>query len=171
MIKENSRLYLNKFQAQPCVLFDKVLPEMTETLGELITRRMKDLGIRNNSELARLIKRSDAYVGDLVNDRAKTKSGTYKPRPDTLANLSKHLQVSEIEILTAIGYAPKESAVPKKPTNVAEFFEVLDFLGLDVQFAGGFKTLETLGEDDLQELLDGIVANASAKVKRKMQGK
>lgn len=84
---------------------------MAETLGELIKRRMKNLDIRNNSELGRMLKLSDAYIGDLINDRGKTKSGTYKPRPATLANLAQVLQVSELEILNAIGYTSQEKDV------------------------------------------------------------
>jgi transcriptional regulator with XRE-family HTH domain len=121
MFTEKSRYNLNKFQAQPYSLFDKVLPEMAETLGDLIRRRMKDVGIKNNSELARLIKRSDAYVGDLVNDRGKTKSGTYKPSPETLANLAKVLKVSEIEILNAIGYTAQNAPMLPEPLNIMDF--------------------------------------------------
>lgn len=84
---------------------------MAETLGELIKRRMKDLGIKNNSELGRMLKLSDAYIGDLVNDRGKTKSGTYKPRPATLAKLARVLRVSELEILNAVGYTSQERDV------------------------------------------------------------
>jgi len=84
---------------------------MAETLGELIKRRMKDLGIKNNSELGRMLKLSDAYIGDLVNDRGKTKSGTYKPRPATLAKLARGLRVSELEILNAVGYTSQEKDV------------------------------------------------------------
>lgn len=113
MIAEiNSRYYLRKIQATPFINNDKVLPEMAaETLGELIKRRMKDLDIRNNSELARMAKLSDAYVGDLVNDRGKTKSGKYKPRPATLTNLARILKVSELEILNAIGYTSEDKDV------------------------------------------------------------
>ncbi|MCD9185188.1 MAG: helix-turn-helix transcriptional regulator [Pyrinomonadaceae bacterium] len=84
---------------------------MAETLGELIKRRMKDLDIKNNSELGRMLKLSDAYIGDLVNDRGKTKSGTYKPRPATLAKLARVLRVSELEILNAVGYTSQEKEV------------------------------------------------------------
>lgn len=84
---------------------------MAETLGELIKRRMKDLDIKNNSELGRMLKLSDAYIGDLVNDRGKTKSGTYKPRPATLAKLARVLRVSELEILNAVGYTSQEKDV------------------------------------------------------------
>lgn len=58
----------------------------------------------------------------------------------------------------------------KKPTNPAEFFDALDKLGLDIQFDGGRKVLEGLDEDDLQELLDSVVANAIGKSKRKKFG-
>jgi ribosome-binding protein aMBF1 (putative translation factor) len=107
MIKENSRYYLNKNQAQTYIFGAKVLPEMTETLGELIQRRMKDVGISSKSELARRIGKSEAYVGDLINDTGKTKSGSYKPSPEVVNKLSKTLEISEIEILNAIGYAPQ----------------------------------------------------------------
>lgn len=93
-----------------------------------------------------------------------------QPKAETVRSLAKALNEDVDKALLLAGHAP-ERAAPKKPTTVAEFFEVLDDLGLDVQFDGGIKMLETLDEDDLQELLDGIVANASAKVKRKMQGK
>lgn len=99
------------FQALPNQFLGKVIPEMQETLGELIRRRMNEVGIKNNSELARLIGRSDAYVGDLINDRGKTKSGKYQPRTQTISKLSHVLRIPESEILNALGFSATEDAV------------------------------------------------------------
>lgn len=148
MLNNNSRYDLNIFQAQANNFYSKVMPEMRETLGELIKRRMKDVGIKNNSELARLIKRSDAYVGDLINDTAKTKSGTYKPRPATLTALSKTLQIPESEILQAIGYISgdeKERLVQQVSTRIANNL-----------LASGFNDLE---DEDLISAVEADIAS------------
>lgn len=87
---------------------------MSEKLGDLIQRRMKEVGIKNKSELARRLGKSAAYVGDLINDTAKTKSGTYTPSQEVVTKLSEVLEISEAEILAALNYlSEKPVAVPK----------------------------------------------------------
>ena len=115
MLQNNSRYHLRKNQAQPLANVSKVLPEMKETLGELIQRRMKDVGIPSKAELARRLGISSAYAGDLANDTGKTKEGTYMPSPELTSKLIEVLKVSENEVLSAIGYAEKTngSSVPK----------------------------------------------------------
>ncbi len=107
-------------------------------------------------------------IGKTVTQVSRIENGKSGTERDTVIEWAKALGINENEALRQ--FKPENTAI-KKPINVAEFFEILDNLGLDVQFHGGFKMLETLDEEDLQELLDGVVANASAKVKRKMQGK
>lgn len=109
MLKNNSRYYLTKNQALPFVFYNKVLPEMPEKLSDLIQRRMKDVGIPTKAELARQLGISSAYAGDLANGTGKTKDGSYMPSPELVAKLVKVLQVSENEILNAIGYATDSS--------------------------------------------------------------
>jgi transcriptional regulator with XRE-family HTH domain len=77
-----------------------------ETLGALITRRLNDLNM-SKAELARRIGKSPAYVGDLANDTAKTKSGKYDPSPEVIDALAYHLQISREEILVALDYLPQ----------------------------------------------------------------
>ncbi|HRH45880.1 MAG TPA: helix-turn-helix transcriptional regulator, partial [Pyrinomonadaceae bacterium] len=109
MTKDFSRYYLKTNQARPYHFNVKVLPKMQETLGGLIQRRMKEVGISSKSELARLIGKSASYVGDLINNTGKTKSGTYKPSPEVVSALCFHLKVSENEILQAIGYKSSDN--------------------------------------------------------------
>jgi transcriptional regulator with XRE-family HTH domain len=169
MQQNNSRYYLNDFQAQPYPISDKVLPQMAETLGQLMKRRMIELQIGSNSELARLMGMSDAYIGDLINDTGKTKDGVYRPRPKTVKKLANALKVTELEILAAATNAPNAGTNLKKPQTPMEFFALLEEVGIDINLDGGVKSLEGLTGDDLQELLDSVAANASAKARRKLK--
>ncbi len=81
---------------------------MQETLGQLIQRRLKELKM-SKAELARRIGKSPAYVGDMANDTAKTKSGTYVPSAEVVDALAYHLQISREEILVVLDYLPQTS--------------------------------------------------------------
>lgn len=84
--------------------FDEVKPE---TLSQLISRRLNDLGL-NKAELARRLGMSRAYITSLANGNATTRSGQHRPSSDVIAGLAKHLRVSEARILSAIGDLPFE---------------------------------------------------------------
>ena len=146
MIAENSRQYLIKNQASPLSFYDKVLPEMSETLGQLIQRRMKDLGIPSKAELARRLGISSAYAGDLANDTGKTKDGIYTPGSELIAKLSKVLEVTEIEILTAIGLTSGENIIP-------ESLSVIDYSEFD--------------EDDIRDIAEYIEFRRQQKIRSK----
>ena len=142
-----------------------------ESLSELIQRRMKELNIKK-TQLADKVGVSRAYIGDLANGTAKTKSGIYRPKPEIISALSKALKVQESEILNSLGHNVDETPIHnRKVTTPAELFELLDEMGLEINLDGGIKTIESLDEDDLQELVDSIVATASAKAKRKTKAK
>lgn len=79
---------------------------MEETLGKLIQRRLTELKM-SKAELARRIGKSPAYVGDMANDTAKTKSGTYVPSAEVVDALAYHLQISREEILVVLDYLPQ----------------------------------------------------------------
>ncbi len=146
-----------------CILVENV----KEKLSDLFRRRIKELGIKN-VDVASRSGFSRGYVGNIVNETAPTQSGQYNLSPDAVSAFAKALEVSESEILEALNYLPEnQNTGIKKPTTPAEFFDALERLGLDIQFAGGRKVLEGLDEDDLQELLDTAVASATAKGKRK----
>jgi transcriptional regulator with XRE-family HTH domain len=81
---------------------------MQETLGQLIQRRLTELKM-SKAELARRIGKSPAYVGDMANDTAKTKSGTYVPSAEVVDALAYHLQISREEILVVLDYLPQTS--------------------------------------------------------------
>ncbi len=82
---------------------------MEETLGKLIQRRLTELKM-SKAELARRIGKSPAYVGDMANDTAKTKSGTYVPSAEVVDALAYHLQISREEILVVLDYLPQTSS-------------------------------------------------------------
>lgn len=154
------------------------LTTLDKTLGKILFDAREKVGL-TQEELATAAGISKPYVGTIENMRPHTDTGaTPKPGRDKIISIVKALneklpageKLNLDKLLMMVGHAP-ENSFPRKPMNVLELFETLEFLGLDVQFDGGLKTLESLDADDLQELLDGIVANASAKVKRKMQGK
>lgn len=117
MLQNNSRQDLKNFQAQTYCFADKVKPQNMENLGDLIQRRMDAVGIASKSELARRIGKSSAYVGDLINSTAKTKSGTYLPSPEVVKKLSKVLNISDIEILESVGYVSSPKIASYEITN------------------------------------------------------
>lgn len=85
-----------------------------ENLTELVQRRLKELGLKK-SHLAEKTGLSRTYITDIANGTGNTQSGQYRPSPEVISSLSKHLQVSEIEILNAIGYSSesKQQSIPK----------------------------------------------------------
>lgn len=95
-----------------------------------------------------------------------------QPRFNTLFKIAKALRLHKDEVRQKLTEWQSGAATTvQKPTNPAEFFDALDRLGLDIQFAGGRKVLENLDEDDLQELLDTVIASATAKGRRKQQAR
>jgi transcriptional regulator with XRE-family HTH domain len=105
MLIQNSRYHLKSFQAQATVLTVKVIPEMPDSLGNIIRRRMKEVGIDTASELGRRIGVSSAYASDLINDSGKTRSGTYTPSFDVIRNLATVLKVPATQLLEPFGLA------------------------------------------------------------------
>jgi transcriptional regulator with XRE-family HTH domain len=151
MFVENARYNLIQNQAQTYGCFGKVLPDMPETLGELIQRRMKDLQIPSKAELARRLGISPAYAGDLANDTGKTKDGSYKPSPELVSKLSRELKVSEIEILNSIGYVSGE--------NASDSIELLE--GVRVTFQG--KKFTKAEQEELLNAMRLVAAGARAR--------
>ena len=90
-----------------------------------------------------------------------------QPNADLVVKLAEVFGEDKNNALTLAGHAGGETAGYGKPQNPSEFFARLDEMGLDIQLDGGYRTLENLDADDLQELLDSVVANAVAKSKRK----
>ncbi|MBS1793613.1 MAG: helix-turn-helix domain-containing protein [Acidobacteria bacterium] len=104
-------------QLKKCILIDNV----EQNLSELIQRRIKALNI-SKAELARRIGVSRSYIVNMANQTAPTKSGQYEPSPEVVAKLAKVLDVSEIEILKAIGYAPKRNLIESVDDEFAALF-------------------------------------------------
>lgn len=143
--------------------------EYMESLSELVRRRINELGI-NNAELARRAKKSRGYIGNIINQTAPTKTGQYRLMPDTVEDLAKALEVPEADIVNAIGYETEEVVVTK-PKNVAEFYERLNEMGFGMKLEGGKQSLEGLGEDDLQDLLDSVQIATQMKINKKAKAK
>ena len=91
-------------------------------------------------------------------------SGTKR---ETVIKIAETLNADLETALNLAGFTSVKLFENKKPQNPSEFFAILDEMGLDIQLDGGYRTLENLDADDLQELLDSVVANAVAKSKRK----
>lgn len=93
---------------------------MSETLGQLIQRRMQDLHIRNYVELAEIIRSSYTYARELAQDTGKTRKGAYQPSPDMVSRIAAGLKVSEQEIWAATLPPTKEN--PQEPIFDPEGF-------------------------------------------------
>lgn len=150
MFAKKTRYYLKQNSALPYVKLAIVNQAMSETLGDLIRRRMKETGIKNNAELARRLGLSASYVGDLINDVGKTKAGKYIPSPAIVSNLAKHLHIAESDILATIGY------------DVGKFerVEILD--GVTLQFDQSC-TLTDAEKKTIMSLVETMAAGVKAK--------
>lgn len=104
-----------------CILIVNV----KEKLSDLVSRRLRELDLKK-ADLAKLTGLSRSYIGNMANGTAPTESGQYEPSPDAVEALAKYLQISEDEILNAIGYA---NNTPKIPQRIA----IAGFEGLDEQ--------------------------------------
>jgi transcriptional regulator with XRE-family HTH domain len=78
-----------------------------ETLGQLITRRLRDLEIIE-AEVARRIHKTPQYVGDLISGKKDN------PSKSVIKELATAIQVSPLEILVALDYLPQEVLGDKK---------------------------------------------------------
>lgn len=135
-----------------------------ENLSQLISRRLNETGL-SKSDLAKLIGKSRAYVTDLANGTAATQSGQYRPSPEVMASLAKHLEISENEILNAAGYNTGARS-NRKPQTLPELLEALDDLGIAIDWATFKNGFENYTPDDFEELKEQIAANAGIKIKR-----
>lgn len=152
----------NKFS--PALLFPCKVVANLENLSQLISRRLSEVGM-SKSELAKRIGKSRAYVTDLANGTASTQSGQYRPKPEVLAALAKHLQVPEVDVLNAAGYNAG-TVRTSKPSTLPELLEALDNLGIEIEWATIKNNFDGYTPDDFEELKEQIAANAGVKIRR-----
>lgn len=164
-MERNTRYHLTLNQATPAHPNGKVMT-MPETLGELIQRRMREVGIPSKAELARRVGVSSQYMGDIINDRGKTRRGYYVPGPELLAGLSNTLKVPETEILAAA----KVISTPKhrKIDSFGDLLKILEDSGIEqFNFSIEPDALERMTRDDYEELIERIKADIEITIKRK----
>lgn len=90
--------------------FCKLLATVKENLSSLIQRRIKELNT-SKAEVARKTGLSRTYITDLANGTGNTQSGQYNLSPETVGKLSKALEISEAEILSAMNYLTSKETV------------------------------------------------------------
>jgi transcriptional regulator with XRE-family HTH domain len=102
-----------------------------ETLGELISNRLLELGW-SNAELARRTGFSTTYIGNLARDIAPgTKTGKPKRIPDeTVERIAKALDVSVDRARAAAGLSKKEYTAPKTVEEALDSAMFFDQKGL-----------------------------------------
>lgn len=144
-----------------CIVGDNVGNKLSELIGD----RIRELGLKK-SDVARMAGISRQYLGNIVNETAATQSGQYRLSPETTAGLAKALRLPEADILSAMNYL--QSPILRTPNNVAEFFVVLNRLGLTVSIDRAVEEFAVLDADDLQEMLDTLAAAAIARIKRRV---
>lgn len=150
MNKTCQQVEYNKFTTRilsPCYQLEDM-----ESLSELFRRRINELGI-SNSELARRAKKSRSYVGNIINETAPTKSGKYELSPESVKGFAKALEVDEVEILTAIGYAT-ESATE-------DSHEILDIANISFHH----KKLTKADQEEMLRLMRTVAAGVLAEKK------
>lgn len=105
----------------------KTANKRRETLGELITGRLLELGW-SNAELARRTGFSTTYIGNLARDIAPgTKTGKPKRIPDeTVERIARELNIPIDRARTAAGLSKRERPLPdtvEEALNAALFFD------------------------------------------------
>jgi transcriptional regulator with XRE-family HTH domain len=137
----------------------KFSADIREDFGRYMKREREERGL------------TQKYVADkiglTVTQLSRIENGKSGTERDTVILWARVLGLEENDALRK--YKPEN--IVRKPTNVAEFFQALDELGLDMSFVGSDDSLEGLGPEDLQDLLDGIKANTLIKVQRKSREK
>ena len=96
---------------------------MKDNLSKLVSRRINELGT-TKAAIAKKAGLSRTYITDIANGTANTQSGQYRPKPEIVSALAKALELSESEILTAIGYSMDDMIIPEE-------LAVTGFDGLD----------------------------------------
>lgn len=101
-MQRSQQLKYNKTsnKIQPfCIL----LLDMKETLGQLVSRRIRELQM-SQSELARKTGFTRGYINNIVNEKAANTSGQYNFPPETVEKFARALRVTNEEILASMGY-------------------------------------------------------------------
>jgi transcriptional regulator with XRE-family HTH domain len=86
---------------------------------------MRELTL-TKADLARLTNLSDGYLGRLANDKGTAKGLQIIPSPDTVQRLAKHLQISRLEIVIAVGFLEPETLTNVEEARLLEFFRATD---------------------------------------------
>lgn len=120
------------------------------------------------TQLAAAVGSNKATISRLMTGAPQTLTGKpSKPRVDLIIRLAKALNADETEGLFYGGH-PVYGKPYKKPTNLAEFLEALEALGLEqFDFAANEEALSKLTPDDFEELLERIAADVHLMLRRK----
>jgi len=129
--------------------------ERHETLGELITSRLLELGW-SNAELARRTGFSTTYIGNLARDIAPgTKTGKPKRIPDeTVERIAKALNIPIDRARTAAGLSKRERPSPntvEEALNNALFFDQKGLSEKDIETLRPFLEMMDREIDRLKE--------------------
>jgi transcriptional regulator with XRE-family HTH domain len=104
--------------------FCYLLNNKMNSLAEIIQKRLTDLDI-SKSDLARKMGVSRSYVVNMANETGNTRSGQYRPLPEVTAQMAKHLQISQDEILQAVGYELSGIILSETEKAALELFKYL----------------------------------------------
>jgi transcriptional regulator with XRE-family HTH domain len=129
--------------------------ERRETLGELITSRLLELGW-SNAELARRTGFSTTYIGNLARDIAPgTKTGKPKRIPDeTVERIAKALNIPIDRARTAAGLSKRERPAPdtvEEALSNALFFDQKGLSEKDIETLRPFLEMMDREIDRLKE--------------------
>lgn len=161
IIVENIASVLSEYKKEPNRIQKKciLVVNVQEKLSELVGRRIRELGLKN-ADIARLSGLSRSYIGNIVNETAPTQSGQYNLSPKSVSALAKALQISEIEIVNAMGYV-------KSSSDDAEIVE------LETMYRKGrrltsvrmdaFRRLIAMADREIDRLLEEEEAEAARK--------
>lgn len=171
--KNNVRCRLsNEMPKSPQTHFPEPKPTIDDLDAEAFAKWLKDAyqksSFKTITQLAEAVQSNKATISRLMTGASQTLTGKpSKPRVDLVMRLAEALGVSETEGLYYAGH-PIFGRPYKKPTNLAEFLEQLQALGLEqFDFALGPNALEDYTEDDFQEVLDRIKADIEITIKRR----
>jgi plasmid maintenance system antidote protein VapI len=134
--------------------------------GEWLKDAFDNSHYKSFAQLAEKVGVTRAYVSNLINAKEQLLTGkASQPNSELVVKLAQALGKDVNEALLLAGHAPIDSKI-RKPETPADFIQILDNMGFEIQFDAD---LSVLTADDLQDLLDMIKANLLVKVERKKQ--
>lgn len=138
-----------------------------QVFSDWLDEEFKRSRFKSQAELAAAAGLQRSTISSLIN--AKIQYATNKssrPKPETVIRIANALNADINTALLKAGHAPIEENV--RPRNMVEFLEALESLGFEqFNFSADLDSIETMTQDDYEELLERIKADIEITINRR----